>query len=85
MNSALDLFATYAGQKSDLVAWLADASINRDRNLRMQYLAGIGLNQDSSAAIYSSLLAQRPFPEDLFRSAEGRVDMLWQTLQVPGR
>src|ERR1700683_585548 len=36
MNSPVDLFATYAGRKSDLTEWLRGAPINRDRNLRMQ-------------------------------------------------
>jgi spermidine synthase len=76
MRSALDLFETYAGRRSDLTAWLKDAVINRDRNLRMQYLAGFGLNLDESAAIYAEMIAYRRFPEDLFTSAEGRVDFL---------
>jgi spermidine synthase len=76
MNSPVDLFATYAGRRSDLTEWLKDAAINRDRNLRMQYLAGIGLNLDDSAAIYSGMLAYRRFPEDLFSSNEGRVESL---------
>jgi spermidine synthase len=76
MNSPVDLFATYAGRASDLKPWLSGAAINRDRNLRMQYLAGIGLNADDSAAIYAGMLAYRRFPEDLFFSAEGRVDSL---------
>src|SRR5262249_24876699 len=38
--SPMDLFATYAGQRSDLAPWLAGAEINRDRDLRLQYLAG---------------------------------------------
>ena len=37
----------------------------------MQYLAGMGLNLDESAAIYADMLAYRRFPEDLFISAEG--------------
>jgi spermidine synthase len=72
MNSPVDLFATYAGRALDLKPWLSGAAINRDRNLRMQYLAGFGLNRDDSAAIYSGMLAYRRFPEDLFVSAEGR-------------
>ena len=71
MNSPVDLFATYAGRALDLKQWLSGAAINRDRNLRMQYLAGIGLNLDDSAAIYAGMLAYRRFPEDLFISAEG--------------
>src|SRR5262249_33748445 len=44
MHSAVDLFSTFAGRATDLAPWLADASINRDRNLRLQFLAGLGLN-----------------------------------------
>ena len=81
MNSPVDLFATYAGRKADLAEWLKDAVINRDRNLRMQYLAAMGLNRDDSATIYASMLAYRRFPEDLFVSAEGRVDSLRRAIQ----
>jgi spermidine synthase len=70
MNSALDLFATYAGRASDLKAWLRGAPLNRDMNLRMQYLAGTGLNLDDSARIYASVLRHRRFPEDIFVAAE---------------
>jgi spermidine synthase len=82
MNSPVDLFATYAGRGSDLGPWLKGAAINQDRNLRMQYLAGLGLNLDESAAIYSGMLAYRHFPEDLFTSAEGRVASLRRALDT---
>jgi spermidine synthase len=81
MNSPVDLFATYAGRASDLQPWLSGAAINRDQNLRMQYLAGIGLNADDSAAIYAGMLAYRRFPADLFFSAEGRVDSLREAIR----
>jgi spermidine synthase len=81
MDSAVDLFATYAGRGSDLTEWLKDAQINRDRNLRMQYLAGAGLNLDDSAAIYAEILQYRRFPADIFTSAEGRVESLREAIQ----
>jgi spermidine synthase len=81
MSSPVDLFATYAGRAADLKPWLGDAAINRDRSLRMQYLAGFGLNLDESAAIYAGMLAYRRFPEDVFSSAEGRVDSLRRAIQ----
>lgn len=81
MNSPVDLFATYAGRKSDLQPWLAAAAINRDANLRMQYLAGLGLDRDDSAAIYAEILRHLRFPEDLFTSTEGRLDSLRRQLQ----
>ncbi len=81
MNSPVDLFATYAGRALDLKPWLRGAAINRDRNLRMQYLAGFGLNLDDGAAIYAGMLVYRRFPEDLFISAEGRVDSLREAIR----
>ena len=33
-------------------AWLKQAQINRDRNLRLQYLAGMGLNLDQAGLAY---------------------------------
>ncbi|MBV9508121.1 MAG: fused MFS/spermidine synthase [Acidobacteriia bacterium] len=81
MNSPVDLFATYAGRKSDLTDWLRGAPINRDTNLRMQYLAGLGLNLDDAAKIYAGILAHRRFPTDIFFSTEGRLDSLRAAMQ----
>jgi spermidine synthase len=81
IESPVDLYATYAGRKPDLMEWLKGASINRDSNLRMQYLAGFGLNLDDSAKIYADMLAYRRIPTDLFASTEGRDDSLRRALQ----
>lgn len=59
LGSARRLLNTYAGQASDLRTWLKDAEVNRDRNLKLQYLAGIGLNSDEPEEIYKTLLAFR--------------------------
>jgi spermidine synthase len=82
MNSAVDLLATYAGRKSDLTEWLKDAAINRDRNLRMQYLAGTGLNLDDSATIYSGMLAYRRFPADIFVGNDGKNESKDERLEL---
>ena len=65
-KSTYSLFATFAGQAEDLKPWLRKAAINRDRNLRLQYLAGLGLNFNEQDLIYSDLLLYRRFPEELF-------------------
>ena len=83
MNSPEDLFANYSGRASDLTTWLRGAALNRDRNLRMQYLAGLGLNLDNAASIYSAILANRTFPAGIFTSTEGRLDSLRLALQHP--
>ena len=69
-SSAVELFATYAGQKDDLAPWLADAVINTDRNLRLQYFAGMGLNLYRSGPIYSDMIASTRYPEKLFRGSD---------------
>ena len=65
-ESASALLATYGGRASELGAWLQDAEINRDDNLRLQFLAGFDMNIDQRAEIYRGMLAFRHFPEDLF-------------------
>jgi len=62
----LDLFATYAGTAHDIVPWLHDAQINRDRNLRLQYLAGFGSSNYREALIYNEMLKYRKFPDSMF-------------------
>jgi spermidine synthase len=64
--SATDLFGTFAGRKSDMQQWLSDAEINTDRNLKLQYLAGLGLNMYQSDAIYQAMKKQTKYPEDFF-------------------
>ncbi len=66
INNAVDLFGTYAGRKSDMAGWLKDAEINTDRNLRLQYLAGMGLNLYQSDPIYRNMIRTSQYPEDLF-------------------
>jgi spermidine synthase len=80
-DSPVALFATYAAGREDLKEWLEGASINRDRNLRMQYLAGLGMDYDDAAAIYADMTARAKFPSEVFTSTEGRLDSLrraWQ-------
>jgi spermidine synthase len=64
--SELALLATYAGQAKDLAPWLQKAEINLDRNLRLQYLAGLGLNFYEQRLIYADIELYRRFPDELF-------------------
>jgi spermidine synthase len=83
LGSAVDLLATYAGQNLDLGPWLVGAEINRDRNLRLQYLAGLGLNYYRSERIYAEMLAYRRFPDNLFLAPDGVKEMLRDALARP--
>jgi spermidine synthase len=66
INSAIDLLGTYTAQAPQLKEWLADAQLNLDKNLRLQYLAGLGLNKYEQAEIYSGMARNRAYPEGLF-------------------
>jgi len=74
--SAVDLLKTYAGRASDLAPLVANVPINEDLNLRLQYLAGLGLNSVASPEIYRDILAYRQFPEGMFVGAGERMDTL---------
>jgi spermidine synthase len=77
MFSAVDLFSTYAGKRPDLEPWLSDAIINRDRNLRLQYLAGLGLNLYQSDVIYADMLKHATrFPAELFAGSPATLKAL---------
>ncbi len=73
---AADLFGNYAGRARDLRGWLADAQVNRDLDLRLQYLAGLGLNEHSGDEIYREMLDYRTYPDDLFVATDATVDDL---------
>ena len=64
--SVEELFGSYGGRAPELAGWLRGASINRDRNLRLQYLAGLGFNLHAGDRIYADILKYRTFPWDLF-------------------
>jgi len=75
-NSALDLLGTYAGRGTELAPWLVDAEINRDRNLRLMYIAGLGMNLYQQGSIYDAILQYRDWPEGLFVGEPARVETL---------
>jgi spermidine synthase len=81
-HDATDVLATYAGRASDLKPWLAGADINDDMSMRLQYLAGIGLNFDDPGSIYADILRYRRFPRELFTGSEQRVRPLEDQLKT---
>jgi hypothetical protein len=58
--------ATYAGRAADLKPWLEGAEINYDQSLRLQYLAGMGLNHHQEEWIYLSMVAHGRVPKNVF-------------------
>ena len=82
-GSAVSLLGTYAGQASDLAPWLAGAQINRDRNLRLQYLAGLGLNAHQAEGIYRAMRAYRKYSQELFVASDSTTRALRKAMGPP--
>lgn len=81
-GSAAQLMATFAAKKPEIDPWLEDAQINRDRNLRLQYLAGMGANLYEADRIYRDMARYRTYPEGLFTGSPERLrqlDYAWET------
>ncbi len=76
MYSAVDLFGTFAGQAKDFEPWLKDAQINRDRNLRLQYLAGRGLNLYQADVIFNQMRPYAQMPDGIFEGSPETLEML---------
>jgi spermidine synthase len=81
-NSAVDLLSIYSGQDSELRPWLADATINLDSNLRLQYMAGMALNNSREDAIYRAILDYRRFPSNIITGSPERIGLLERLMQM---
>jgi spermidine synthase len=80
IKSATELIATYSGRASDLAPMLAGASINRDLNMRLQYIAGWGVNSVMSAQLYREILSYRKFPDNLLAGTGESMEVLHDVL-----
>jgi spermidine synthase len=78
--SPIDMLSTYAGEKTGLEPWLKGAEISRDRDLRLQYLAGWGIDSQLKDQIYHEVIRYRREPEGLFAGSPERVSWLLQAL-----
>jgi spermidine synthase len=79
-NNAIGLLSVYAGQDSDLKPWLQGAEINRDWNLRLQYLAGLALNRSQEGTIYGDILSYKRFPSNLLTGSDATMAELRQAI-----
>ncbi|HEV2957876.1 MAG TPA: fused MFS/spermidine synthase [Xanthobacteraceae bacterium] len=80
-TSALDLISSYAARGPNLAAWLKGAAVNTDRDLRLQYLAGMGLNVADQNRIYSELTKARQLPDGLFVGSEANLAELRNAIE----
>ena len=80
-GSAIDLLSSYAGSRADLDPWLRDAVVNRDRNLRLQYFAGLGATLQQSGPIYAEMVRQAKFPPPLFRGSPASIQAVRDAIE----
>jgi spermidine synthase len=85
LNSLTDLFANYVGQNADLAPWVAGAAINRDGDLKLQYLAGWGINSDMADVLYKQMMSYRRTPNGLFSGSPEKLQALLQFLSPGSR
>ena len=77
LHSAVDLLATYAGRPTDLQGWLKDAVITHDKDMRLQYLAGMSLNLYQANDIYQDMVKFGPFmPKEMFTGSDVHLQLL---------
>jgi spermidine synthase len=80
-DSAVDLLSTFAADAASLEPWLAGAELNTDRNLRLQYLAGEGLNVLAAAEIFAAMASlETSVPPKLFTGTAAQLEELRQRL-----
>jgi spermidine synthase len=76
LGGAADLFGRYVADKPGLQTWLADAQINHDRDLRLQYLAGFALNRYEGDNIYRAMANLSSLPVGI-RTAPSPVEQTY--------
>lgn len=81
-GSALELLSTYAGQASDLEPWVRGAEINRDRDLRLQYLGGWGINSAMADYLYRQMVRYRRPPAGIFTGSPERLRALMGSMYL---
>jgi spermidine synthase len=84
-DPAISLLATYAGHAVYMKEWTENAQINTDRNLRLQYLAGMALNSYMQVEILNGILKYYKFPKDMFSGSSQRIQEMELALQTAGR
>jgi spermidine synthase len=80
VSTAVDLFATYTGRAADLSATLLGVPVNRDLNMRLQYIAGWGVNSVSAEQIYREILSHRTFPDGVLEGTGEGMETLRDVL-----
>ena len=75
-----ELFGSFTSTDADAREWLVGAAINRDKDLRLQYLAGLALNQQTGDHIFRQILPYRTWPSRDFVGSDAELAALRNAL-----
>ena len=87
-GEAVDLLATFAGTAPRMKNWWQKGTehlINTDANLRLQYVAGEGVNVYKQVEIFNNMLKEYSFPDEIFYGDPARIQALKNLLRQTGR
>jgi len=84
-DPAVSLLATYAGRAADMKDWMENAQLNTDRNLRLQYLAGMSVNSFMGGEILNGILKYYTFPGDMFSGSPQQIQEMKLALEAADR
>ena len=81
-DAAISLLSTYAVRAADMDEWMKGAQINTDRNLRLQYLAGMAINSQPRKVIeiLKGIHKYYDYPEGLFIGSSRSIQAMKRAL-----
>jgi spermidine synthase len=83
IGSVIDLLSTFTGQGSDFAPWVRGSELNTDLDLRLQYLAGWGINSTIEDDIFQEMISYRKAPQNLFSGSPLLKNSLMALLGPP--
>jgi spermidine synthase len=84
-NSIHELLGTYGGDARRMTGWTKGAQINTDRNMRLQYLAGMALNEYEEQELLDGILQHYEFPDNIFKGSDEDIARIKEELAGHGR
>jgi spermidine synthase len=82
---AVDLLSSFAADAHHLKPWTDGAQLNEDNNLRLQYLAGLALNEQMAPEILRHIMSHYEFPAEIFHGNAATLEALQVELSTKGR
>jgi spermidine synthase len=83
LGTVLELFHHYVGRGKDLGEVLADAEINQESSLRLEYMAGMASHFQAPDAILKLIIAPLRYPADWLKNDGRYFERLHEVLGLP--